>query len=99
QRPSTALVEGSHKLALLREVKGTREVWTAREEELGAKSSGGRVGFVSKDPRPVPLPQGPIEQYGDKAWAVSLSGFALSFLSTRSFQRATAALFGGLPGP
>jgi cation-transporting P-type ATPase I len=99
QRPSTALVEGSHKLALLREVRAAREVWTAREEELSANSPGGKVGFVSKDPRPVPFPQGPIEQYGDKAWAVSLSGFALSFLTTRSFQRATAALFGGLPGP
>lgn len=99
QRPSTALVETSHKLALLREVRAAREVWAAREEQLCQSSPGGKVGFVAKDPRPVPLPLGPIEQYGDKAWAVSLSGFALSFLTTRSFQRATAALFGGLPGP
>lgn len=99
QRPMTALVEGAHKYALLREVEATRRVWRTREDELFAESRGGIVGSMEKASRPTPLPHGPIEQYGDKAWVVSLSGFALSFLTTRSIQRATAALFGGLPGP
>src|SRR5262249_12944319 len=51
------------------------------------------------DPRPVPLPRGPIEEYADRALWVSLGGFAVSFLATRSVQRAVAALFGGLPKP
>jgi cation-transporting ATPase I len=45
------------------------------------------------------LPRGPIEEYADRAVFVSLGGFALSFLTTRSFQRASAALFGALPRP
>jgi cation-transporting ATPase I len=45
------------------------------------------------------LPRGPIEEYADRAWFVSLGGFALSFVTTRSVQRAIAALFGGLPKP
>src|SRR5690606_8361487 len=53
---------------------------------------------VAED-RPVPLPKGPIEEYLDQAVFVSLGGFGLSFLTTRSFQRATAALFGALPRP
>lgn len=99
QRPSTSLVEGTHKLVLLRELQATRAAWNLREQELYASSTSGRVGFSHKEARPMPFPLGPIEQYGEKAWVVSLSGFALSFLTTRSIQRATAALFGGLPGP
>lgn len=99
QRPSTSFVEGTHKWLLLRELQATRAAWNLREQELYASSASGRVGFGRKESRPTPFPLGPIEQYGEKAWVVSLSGFALSFLTTRSIQRATAALFGGLPGP
>lgn len=99
QRPSTSLVEGTHKWALLREVQASRAAWARREQEFYSHGGSPRVGFAQKEKRPAPFPMGPIEQYGEKAWAVSLSGFALSFLTTRSIQRATAALFGGLPGP
>lgn len=99
QRPSTSLVEATHKWVLLRELQGIRAAWQRREQEFYARGSSGRVGFIEKEKRPTPFPMGPIEQYGEKAWVVSLSGFALSFLTTRSIQRATAALFGGLPGP
>ncbi|HEY6556648.1 MAG TPA: HAD-IC family P-type ATPase [Polyangiaceae bacterium] len=99
QRPLASLVDVAHSSALLREVQARRRVWQAREAELCAKAAehdplAGRV-----EPRPRPLPRGPIEEYADRAWVVSLGGFALSFLTTRSFQRAVAALFGGLPKP
>lgn len=99
QRPATSLVDGAHKWVLLRELTAARSVWNEREQELYSAGGSPRVGFAHKEARPTPFPMGPIEQYGEKAWAVSLSGFALSFLATRSIQRATAALFGGLPGP
>lgn len=100
QRPLSALVDSAYKYAILREIQATRRVWTAREEELCAYSEVTRyVGHGSKVTRPCPLPSGPIEEYADRAWVVSLSGFALSFVTTRSIQRAIAALFGGLPRP
>ena len=48
--------------------------------------------LASAEPRPRALPRGPIEEYADRAWIVSLGGFAVSFLTTRSVQRAIAAL-------
>jgi cation-transporting ATPase I len=99
QRPMSAMVDGLHKLELLQEVQAQRELWRHREEELCRGSAGPVVGATQRLPRPCPLPNGPIEEYAERAWAVSLSGFALSFLTTRSIQRATAALFGGLPRP
>lgn len=98
QRPLSSLVDGLHKYALLREFQSQRVAWSQREAELTAQG-GGFVGGGQRLPRPCPIPRGPIEEYGDRAWAVSLAGFGLSFLTTRSIQRATAALFGGLPRP
>ncbi len=98
-RPMSSLVDSVHKYSLLREAQAMRGVWLQREAELCERSTGGSIGLGQKQERPCPIPNGPIEEYSDRAWAVSLSGFGLSFLTTRSIQRAVAALFGGLPRP
>ena len=104
QRPVASLVEVTHKAALLREVQARRRQWEAREDELCAQSADAkeierRARDVRGEPRPRPLPRGPIEEYTDRAWVVALAGFGVSFLTTRNFQRAVGALFGGLPKP
>lgn len=99
QRPFSSFVDALHKLALHAEVRSQRELWMRRDRDLcRAPGPLDRLG-AERGERPVPLPRGPIEEYADRAVFVSLGGFALSFLTTRSFQRATAALFGGLPRP
>jgi cation-transporting ATPase I len=98
QRPGSALVELVHKSAQLSAVRARRRVWELREPELFQhRKSAGQ--FAPVEPRPRPLPRGPIEEYADRAWVVSLGGFAVSLLATRSVQRAVSALFGGLPKP
>jgi cation-transporting ATPase I len=99
QRPFSSLVDALHKGALLRELETRRRLWFRREVDLVLEPSSDEVPAWESTARPVPLRAGPIEEYADRAWFVSLSGFALSFITTRSFQRATAALFGGLPRP
>jgi cation-transporting ATPase I len=99
QRPMSSMVDGLHKYSLLREFQSRHETWTTREVELCKSSGRAVVGDETKPARPCPLPPGPIEEYAERAWAVSLAGFGLSFVTTRSFQRAVAALFGGLPRP
>ncbi|HEX6766764.1 MAG TPA: HAD-IC family P-type ATPase [Polyangiaceae bacterium] len=98
QRPGSAFTEMVHRIGLLAEVKARARSFEARETELFAMAPSG-LGDAAPDPRPVPLPRGPIEEYSDRALWVSLGGFAVSFLATRSVQRAVAALFGGLPKP
>ncbi len=99
QRPGSAFVEGIHKLSLLSEAEARRRVWQQREAELCQAQGEHRLADVKREARPRALPRGPIEEYADRAWIVSLGGFAVSFLTTRSVQRAVAALFGGLPTP
>jgi cation-transporting ATPase I len=98
QRPFNSFVDALHKLSLFGELRSQRELWARREAEL-EKPSPEQAPRGEREERPVPLPRGPIEEYADQAVYVSLGGFALSFLTTRSFQRAGAALFGGIPRP
>lgn len=99
QRPGSAFVEAVHKLSLLGEAEARRRVWLQREPELCQTQATHELDGLRAEPRPRALPRGPIEEYADRAWVVSLGGFAVSFLTTRSVQRAVAALFGGLPTP
>jgi cation-transporting ATPase I len=99
QRPGSAFVEAAHKLARLGEAQARSRVWQQREAELCQNQRSHRFEEVVTEARPRALPRGPIEEYADRAWVVSLAGFGVSFLTTRSVQRAVAALFGGLPTP
>jgi cation-transporting ATPase I len=98
QRPFNSLVDALHKLSLFGEVRSQGALWDQREAEL-CKPAETPQAHAPREERPVPLPNGPIEEYVDQSVFVSLGGFGLSFLTTRSFQRATAALFSGLPRP
>lgn len=98
QRPGSAFVELAHKFSRLGEAQARRRIWEQREPELFAVPA--QVAELPPaEARPRALPRGPIEEYADRAWIVSLGGFAVSFLTTRSVQRAIAALFAGLPQP
>ncbi|HEX7670530.1 MAG TPA: HAD-IC family P-type ATPase, partial [Polyangiaceae bacterium] len=99
QRPLTSLVVGIHKAAILRERRATESAWSRLEESLSSKGIDGVVGGEPREQRPAPLPHGPIEDYAGRAWIVSLAGFAVSFATSRSLQRAIAALYGSLPRP
>jgi cation-transporting ATPase I len=98
QRPGSAFVELCHKFSRLGEAQSRRRIWEQREQELFSVPAE-VAELPSSEPRPRALPRGPIEEYADRAWIVSLGGFAVSFLTTRSVQRAVAALFAGLPQP
>ena len=98
QRSGSAFVELAHKFSRLGEAQARRRIWEQREQELFATPAE-VAELAPAEPRPRALPRGPIEEYADRAWIVSLGGFAVSFLTTRSVQRAIAALFAGLPQP
>ncbi len=97
QRPLNALVGLLENVSLAGELRAQSQLFQRLEPRLFANET-------EDEPRPtferaVPLPRGPIEEYSDRAWAVALGGFGVSFLTTRSVQRAFGALFGGLPRP
>lgn len=97
QRPLQNLVGVLENGMLAEEQRVRRLAFARRETELSRP--GGGASLRPRLARPVPLPRGPVEDYSDRAWAVALGGFGFSLVSTRSVQRATAALFGGIPKP
>jgi cation-transporting ATPase I len=99
QRPLTSFVDGVHKLGKFREAQAQRGAWARLEPQLARDPVDGIVGAPKTEQRPAEMPRGPIEEYADRAWIVSLAGFAVSFATTRSLQRAIAALYGSLPRP
>lgn len=99
QRPIASLVDVAHRAALLREAKAQHGVWLEREAALCAAPTDCVPPPATITARPIELPSGPIEEYANRAWVVALAGFLFSLLTTRSFHRATAALFGGVPKP
>src|SRR5258706_4600933 len=90
QRPGSAFVELAHKFSRLGEAQARRRIWEQREQELFAVPAE-VAELATLEPRPRALPRGPIEEYADRAWIVSLGGFAVSFLTTRPGQRAVRA--------
>lgn len=99
QRPVASATDAFHKLALLRETLAQHEAWLRREPLLCAKPCGFGSTLTDVPRRAYPLPNGPIEDYANRAWMVSLTGFLFSFLTTRSLGRASAAVYGGVPKP
>jgi cation-transporting ATPase I len=95
--PVGPLVDMAHRAALLTEAQARRVLWLNREEALWDGPSGHPRGMASPGPRPVPLPAGPIERYGDNAFLASLAGSGLTLATTRSLMRTAAVLQSGLP--
>lgn len=99
QRPVSSLVDALHKRAQLQEAAALHQAWVRREAELTAERAEHAPEAARPGVRPVALPRGPVEEYADRAWVLSLAGFGVSFLTTRDLQRSVAALFGALPKP
>ena len=99
QRPIACTADAVHKAILLREAQARHQVWRRREPELCAAPTNHVASLHDFSRRAFPLPRGPIEEYADRAWIVSLTGFLFSFLTTRSWRRAGAAIYGGIPKP
>lgn len=99
QRPISSFVDGLHKRALWHEARARRRAWIEREPELCREPHSYPLEAAERAPRPARLPRGPIEEYSDRAWVLSLASFGVSFVTTRNLQRAIGALFGALPKP
>jgi cation-transporting P-type ATPase I len=97
QGPLGPVVDIAHRVSLYGELVARRRVWEQREPELCEKPIPGGIAPPPSDPRPCPVPRGPVETYADRAWFGSLAGFGLAFAITRRMDRAVAALYAGLP--
>ncbi|MCP9928881.1 HAD-IC family P-type ATPase [Cyanobium sp. CH-040] len=66
--------------------------WNARPEDHPEQVS-------EPGPRPRPLPDGPIERYGERATLLSLAAFGWGVATLRRVEGPAAAILAGLPRP
>ncbi|HEX5657533.1 MAG TPA: HAD-IC family P-type ATPase, partial [Polyangiales bacterium] len=98
RRPMSSLVSLSEKLVSLRELRARRVLFQQWADVLFAHEPNEGITQAALD-RPLDLPNGPLENYGDHVWQLAASAFAVSLATTRSPARAVAAGFAALPQP
>jgi cation-transporting ATPase I len=81
------------------EVRAREEAWRRREPELAGDRAAHPEAPAPRDERPAPLPDGPIERYGDPAGMASLGGFGFGLAVTGQAERAAASILGAVPKP
>ncbi len=99
QGPVGLLVSLGHRASAAWEVAGRRQLWEQREPELAGQCQVVPLAALEDEPRPVPLPQGPVEVYADRAALGSVVGFGAGLAATRSPRRAANVLLAGIPRP
>jgi cation-transporting P-type ATPase I len=88
------LVDLAQRATRLRQLSAVRSTWSEREPELRHLPATERS---PRPERPCPLPDGPVENYAEEAWTVSLGGFAASMIATDDIERSAASLLDGIP--
>ena len=97
QGPLGLVVDITNRTNVTSELRARRSTFTRREGELCDESSDHLLEAVSHEPRPLPLPSGPVERYADRAAFASLGAFGVVLGTTRSPRRAAGTLVAGLP--
>ncbi|MFA9428978.1 HAD-IC family P-type ATPase [Egicoccus sp. AB-alg2] len=97
QGPLGAMLDLAHQATVLGEVRARRRVWCQREPEFYAIRSDEPIEPPDLDPRPVPMPDGPVELASKRLGQLSLAGFGGTLLATRDPRRAADAFLVSTP--
>ncbi len=98
ERPLTSAVSFVDKLESLREIRARRVLWQGLMSDILRNDVA--CSFVEiPQPRPVPLPKGPIEKTQDRALKTAAFAFVFSLLTTKNPFRAVPAAFAAMPYP
>ncbi len=97
QGPLGLLVDIGHRAGLAREQVARRDGWNRREPELHGHARSGPLLSEATGKRPMALPGGSIERYGDRVSLASMGAFGAVLAATRDPRRASNALLAGVP--
>ncbi|MHB8262571.1 MAG: HAD-IC family P-type ATPase [Acidimicrobiales bacterium] len=96
QGPLGLVVDISHRTNRIIELRSVNALWTRREPEFYSHHHSS-IDPIKRDPRPLPLPPGPVERYADRASMATFGAFGLGLAATRSLRRAGNAFVAGVP--
>jgi cation-transporting P-type ATPase I len=96
---TSPVVDMAHRTVQALETTARYSAWFEREPELAALGPArwsGELVPATRD-RPVPLPEGIVERYADRAWYASVSGLTSTVAATNDLDRAVTPLLDALP--
>jgi len=97
QGPLGLVADATHRLTTVAELAARRRVWLAAEHHLHREPRGEPLAATESEPRPIPLPAGLVDTYGQTASLASLAGGGITLAVTRDFRRTADVLLAGLP--
>ncbi len=97
QRPIGPAIDALHRTELLAERLASRSVWKRREPELYCSPESLPDQAPPRQPRPAPLPKGPLETWADAMGPGSLAGAAGVLFLTREPRRAADTILASAP--
>lgn len=97
QGPSGPLVDLLYRSMLVGEIQARRQAWAKREPHFYANPRRKPVEPPELEPRPVPLPGGPVGTWADRLSIAALVGFTATLATTGNAQRAVDAFLAGTP--
>jgi cation-transporting P-type ATPase I len=97
QGPTGIVLDMANRVNAISEIRARRRVWCQREPELYAHPRTEPLEPPPLQPRPVPVPAGPVEQWADRISLASMAGFAVTLAATRSVRQAADAFLAGTP--
>ena len=95
--PLGLMVSLGHRVGVQTELVARRAAWERREPVLAGRRHDMVPDALAAEPRPVPLPGGPVERFADRLALASTGAFGLGLALTGSPRRAANMLVAGIP--
>ena len=98
--PMVLITDAVRRFCLHREASARQRAWSHWDvEQLAARPGAYRADPLDVVPRPVPLPDGPIEQVSTSSAVLAAASYIAVLVGTRNSARSLAMLSAGVPKP
>ncbi len=97
QTPVALVTSVCQHLCAYGEATARQQAWQRVDRELADRPGAHRAPPVDRVPRPVAVPDGPVETVANRSAALAVAGYAATLAASRSPQRALGVLFAGVP--
>jgi cation-transporting ATPase I len=91
------LVDACLRVSLYGETAARRRAWAQWDRVLADRAGAHRAAALYCSPRPVPVPDGPVERLANSSAALAVGGYAAALAGSRDRRRADAVLLSAVP--
>ncbi|GAA2792509.1 cation-translocating P-type ATPase [Saccharopolyspora taberi] len=97
RRPIAVFSDACQRLCTSREALARHEAWRRWEEAAAERPGTHRAEPIEAEPRPVRLPDGPVEKVANTSGGLAVAGYGTVLATTRMPERALATMLAGVP--